>query len=454
MKNQPNLNNISQYPKYKADLFFSDNEPYLQRLLLVCGDVEQNPGPQGHNQPDLRTISYNIRGLGDERKLRHLLNIMHQKKGGKNSDFIACMQETYIVAPGKIPYIWRGNFFLTPGNGHSCGCLTLLSPHLNVISSKHFGHRGHVVACQRTGENNVTYVIANIYAPNPNTNEKIEFFEEVFDAVQEFQERYNCSAALILGDYNLVLKERETKLRNYSAQEKRVAKVVIDLLETSGMADIWNNFNGFTWRRPGTDSFSTIDRIAYSKDSLMPVSVKDDWTLSFSDHAAVEASFKDKKSKKSVRSRITRLDPHLAKVEWTRNKIETDFNEMYSTTPDVWDPHMKLEFAKLCIRTVNEQVQAERKQKETSEEESINEELEVAINRLSEGVNEATRTGDLIDYVETLRARKALLIEEKGERLAEKLGSKWYNEGEKSTRYFLRLLNRSLPDDFKLIPTD
>ena len=69
MKNQPNLNNISQYPKYKADLFFSDNEPYLQRLLLVCGDVEQNPGPQGHNQPDLRTISYNIRGLGDERKL-------------------------------------------------------------------------------------------------------------------------------------------------------------------------------------------------------------------------------------------------------------------------------------------------------------------------------------------------------------------------------------------------
>ena len=46
------------------------------------------------------------------------------------------------------------------------------------------------------------------------------------------------------------------------------------------------------------------------------------------------------------------------------------------------------------------------------------------------------------------------LIEKKGERLADKLGSKWYGEGEKSTRYFLRLLNRGQPDDFKLIETD
>ena len=44
-----------------------------------------------------------------------------------------------------------------------------------------------------------------------------------------------------------------------------------------------------------------------------------------------------------------------------------------------------------------------------------------------------------------------MLIEEKGRRLAEKLGTKWYNEGEKSTKYFLRLLNRSNPDKFNSI---
>ena len=51
--------------------------------------------------------------------------------------------------------------------------------------------------------------------------------------------------------------------------------------------------------------------------------------------------------------------------------------------------------------------------------------------------------------MEELRTQKEIFVENKGKRLAEKLGTKWYNEGEKSTRYFLRILNRSSPDNFK-----
>ena len=54
-----------------------------------------------------------------------------------------------------------------------------------------------------------------------------------------------------------------------------------------------------------------------------------------------------------------------------------------------------------------------------------------------------------MSHIEDLRGRKKVLIEEKGERLAARLGTKWFNEGEKSTRYFLRLLKRSAPDDFE-----
>jgi len=42
-------------------------------------------------------------------------------------------------------------------------------------------------------------------------------------------------------------------------------------------------------------------------------------------------------------------------------------------------------------------------------------------------------------------------LKKKGERLAEKLGTKWYNEGEKSTRYFLNLLKRKSPDNFQIL---
>ena len=59
----------------------------------------------------------------------------------------------------------------------------------------------------------------------------------------------------------------------------------------------------------------------------------------------------------------------------------------------------------------------------------------------------------LIQLVEELRIKKSRIIEEKGKgkRLAKKLSTKWYNEGEKPTKYFLRLPNRPSPDNFKSI---
>ena len=244
------------------------------------------------------------------------------------------------------------------------------------------------------------------------------------------------------------------KNRNFSSQEQRVASIVKDQINHLELSDIWEKNAGFTWRRPNTDTFSTIDRILFSKNSLNVVSVSEIWSLSYSDHAAVEASFSRIDQKTRNRSKITRLDGSLAKIQWTKVKIEQDFNEMLATMPADWDPHTKLEFAKMCIRTVVEQTQAERKRKEACKEDSINEELELAITKLGSGSLTGNRMTSLIDYVEELRNKKEALINEKGERLAEKLGTKWYNEGKKSTKYFLRLLNRATPDDFKSVTTE
>ena len=120
--------------------------------------------------------------------------------------------------------------------------------------------------------------------------------------------------------------------------------------------------------------------------------------------------------------------------------------------PVDWNPHLKLEFIKVCIRTVVEKIQAERKSCEIAEEDSLNEELDTAVKKLSSGTS--GNNANLIEYVEELRTRKMVLVEEKGARLAEKLGTKWFNEGEKSTRYFMRLLNRALPDNFETLQTD
>ena len=438
----------------KFNHFRASNADGSGLRLLLSGDVETNPGPKGGEceQCDhhLQVTTYNVRGLGDEKKVRHLINLIYKTGMKKNSDQIFCLQETYITKPGKIPYLWRGNFHLTPGTGNGQGCVTLLSPHLNVIEASEVEGRAHVLAVQRTPDTQTTYIVANIYAPTLNNFNKLEFFEKVLDKVSEFSERHNCETIIIPGDFNLVFRAAETKNRFFSNQEKRIANFVKDFANSINLADIWDvneHKTPFTWRRPNTDCFSTIDRIMYSKNYLTLESATVNWSYSFSDHAAVKACFNKKDISQNVRSRIVRLDPSLAKSNIYGPIIIQEYNSLIETIPTGWNPHQKLEFAKVCIRSVVEKVQADRKRKEITEEESLNSELEISINKLAQG--DSRDPNMLIEHIEDLRARKATLIEEKGARLAEKLGTKWYNEGEKSSRYFMRLLNRTSPDKFE-----
>ena len=444
---------------------------HLKRLtddrLIRSSDVQENPGPNPGLPDDMRNrdgpstrskgstlvMSYNVRGLTDDSKLRHLINSLYKKAGGKDRDFIACLQETYIEKENRIPYLWRGNYVLTPGTGNGCGCITLLSSHLNVVGSCNVENRAHVIACQKSGEVAVSYIVANIYAPNPNTSPKMDFYERVFDTINEFKERFDCDNILLAGDFNLNMKENEMKNRNFSVQEKRIANFVKDLAKGTGLIDCWESESSFTWRRPNSDTFSTIDRIFFSKNVFKSISCTSNWALGFSDHAAVEAYFDKINLQSSRKSRLVRLDPTLVKDPVASEAITKEFNEMFREALETWDPHMRLEYAKVCIRTVCERVQAERKRKDKSEEESLNEELNSAIEALAEGSHLRDSAG-LIDYIEELRTRKSILVERRGKYLAEKLGTKWYNEGEKSTRYFMRLLNRTNPDCFKKIEKD
>ena len=421
---------------------------HIVSRLTRSNDVERNPGPMDET---LMVTSYNVRGLNDERKLRHLVNSMYKEDRGKNVDFIACLQETYIDNPGKLPYLWRGNLHLTPGTGSSCGCITLTSSHLDIVRAVNVENRAHVLALQKQGERSMSYIIANIYAPNPNNSAKIDFFSSIFDAVIELSENYDCSNILIAGDFNLIFEGSEAKNRTYTAQERRLANFVKDQASSLSLVDGWEKKKLFTWRRPNSEIFSSIDRLLYSNRNLILNDISTNWSLGYSDHAAVKGLFKSKEKTSLPKSKITRLDPSLTTSERYSAEIVAGYSQMLSLMPTEWNPHLKLEYAKVCIRTVVEKVQADRKANEVNEENMVNEELDLAIGKLAEGVDD---TEGLIDHVEELRARKQTLIEEKGSRLAEKLGTKWYNEGEKSSKYFLRLLNRALPDTFELIQGD
>lgn len=422
----------------------------IRNRIRLGNDVEENPGPENREAGELRVTTYNVRGLNDDKKLRHLINYCYQESK-KCQDQVLCFQETYLTNPGIIPYLWRGNYFLTPGRGNSLGCLTLLSSHLNIVSAKSISDRAHVLVCKKVGETS-HFIVANVYAPNANNVEKIDFFEKIFEAVSELELAFTTSHILLTGDFNLTFNSKETKNRSQTSQERNVAKSVMDMLLTFELADAWKDKKGFSWKRANSDSFSRIDRCFYSSNHLRLLELKTNWSLSMSDHAAVEVTLTAaKEAEANVKTKFARIDPTLFTDPALKERILSELENFIAMAPGDWNPHMRLDYLKMSLRTICEKVQAERKRKEKSEEELLNAELELAIKALERPNVGLERRVELIDYVEELRAKKSIMIDAKGVRLAGKLRTKWYNEGEKSTRYFLRILERKNPDKFTQI---
>ena len=91
--------------------------------------------------------------------------------------------------------------------------------------------------------------------------------------------------------------------------------------------------------------------------------------------------------------------------------------------PQDWDPHLRLEYTKMCIRSIAELLQSEMKLRMKTEEE-----LELTMRALESDSTAETDKDALIEHVELLRGKKEVLNEEKGKALAARLGTKWYNK--------------------------
>ena len=95
--NYPRSNPPSNQPYFQARIssMTGDQKGRIILLgLLRSGNVEPNPGPAQHRGKEESTVmvtTYNVRGLNDERKLRHLVNCCYQKIAqNRDKDLFFC----------------------------------------------------------------------------------------------------------------------------------------------------------------------------------------------------------------------------------------------------------------------------------------------------------------------------------------------------------------------------
>ena len=436
-------------------------------LLFRCGDVESNPGPVNDEGPErrqqgqeqggqsgsrgrsaLQVITQNVRGLGDTKKVRHLINTCY-KLSKSASDSVFMFQETYVSKLDLVNFLWRGDHHLTSGNGNSLGCLTLVTAPFKIVRTVEIGQRGHIIALAKNDPNKVELIVANIYAPNGNGEDKVEFFNKVIDELNNQKLNYNCHRIFLAGDLNLVFSDDELQNRQHSIAEKRVAARVKLLFQQENLVDGWDlaTKRCFTWtsNRSGQPAFSTLDRILFNNDLVKFKDKVSDWSLSVSDHAAVIATFELIHSVQRS-TFISRLDPRLLLDQDGKRLLDEAFDELFEQRSAQWNPHVRLEFTKMCIRTAANTANGKIKARYRDEEKSLNEDINKVIDELvTEPPNDRKQL--LMHKLDDLRQLKRCLVTKLGTRLEARTARKWYNEGELANKYFFNLLNRKCSDE-------
>ena len=244
----------------------------------------------------------------------------------------------------------------------------------------------------------------------------------------------------LLGDFNTVFEAYETFSRSYSTQEQRHSTHIKQILDSLALEDGWlNNHTAHTWRQPGTKKSSRLDRI-YFQHNLVRENTTVDWAFTNSDHGAVIATFTEAGNRKAPKP--LRLNPELLKSKSLTESFLAEYRAHLDQIPAHWDPHQVLEFHKCAMRNAYLKINSENKKREHQDYDFLKADLHSHISALEACKDNVTKANRLMNRINQLKAMIAKLNLERGEALANKLKTKWYNEGERSNKYFLALLRR------------
>jgi hypothetical protein len=138
--------------------------------------------------------------------------------------------------------------------------------------------------------------------------------------------------------------------------------------------------------------------------------------------------------------RTVSLPTYIMNIPAEKQKVIEGMIDFKNMIEEGWNSHTKLEFLKTGLRTIVGEVMKQRNKREREELESIQSELErkmtftrtISLRAMEANLNE----------VEILFARRNNILEAKCDAMAVKAKTKWFHEGEKSSKYFLNIIRK------------
>ena len=409
------------------------------RTALIIAGIESNPGPEQIDDciSNLEIVTVNCNGLTCN--VRLLQTVSRIKKSFKQKDCIIFLQETHNANIILLESVWEGSVHVSPGTGGSKGVITLCSSKLSTISFK-TDEEGRFLFTTIMLPNNRLINTANLYSPNDH-NLSYQFISQLFEEWNRFCVNSltlttdpTLTSAIIAGDFNCVLNSQDSQQRTWTTKEQRLADHILSCIENQELYDTAlrsQNGNNFTWNRGNT--FSKIDHIFVSHDLLVSTSKYNTiWDFVKSDHAAIQISIKFNSVNNRGRS-YPKLNLMDLKGEGVVNEIKAEICKAIGEFPPYWNPHLKLDYIKMVIRTKILEIR------------SVFKKTRESIQTLRDRVDFFSSLSFLnsAQALEFANARSELYIaeESEAERLRLAAGIRWREQGEQSNKFFLNSLN-------------
>jgi hypothetical protein len=422
----------------------------VARILLIIAGLETNPGPTKKTQRKgtLEFITYNVRGLGNPKKATTLFNELN-RINAKNPKMIAVIQETHIDDFKKLSFKWRPEKIGVSGSGASCGVATILGADWKVTEDGALQNDARTIFCvvEDKTDPSLKIIIGCIYAPNEKNQVTIDYFEKVFNKLELFTQKYPQANIILAGDFNIPLYEDECITRQFTRWEKNMADTIVRNCEMYGLSEAHRSTRNkegtmHTFKRPGAGIFSTIDRIFTNFHQKNILKSQRNWGTIQSDHAMLTVTV-DLESKTVRGPGLTKLNVRTLENASSIETIENEFRKKLENVPQEWDPHMILDYSKAVFSGIVCELNKKTKLDTKTKGDDLKEELDRAHQRLEQ--LQAQKADPkvierLVRSISNIETEIDEFVNKKGEFLARLSRSKWYQEGEKSNKYFFNIL--------------
>lgn len=382
----------------------------------------------------LHLNTFNCRGIQDYVKRRKIFHYMRSIE----SDIIF-LQETH--SDKKDEQFWKSQWgelaWFASYSSNSRGVAILIRNTVSVkVNSAFYDPEGRFLILNAL-LNDVAVTLVNIYAPN---NDDPDFFLEVFAEIDKFE----ISSLIIAGDFNAVigpLDYQGTRQQHRNSNASDMLSVIIDEYD---LVDVWRNFHPnlrqYTRHQKLPRVLSRLDFILVSGNFLKNCEKSKILTGIQSDHSIVSLHFNDNQP---VRGKgYWKLNCHYLQydadfVNLLKERIR-EFKDIHKDSD--CNPNTLWDSLKCVINGISIEYSTRKKKERKKEKEQLTLDIDKIKIQIS---NDASRSDSLFVKLEELEDKLNKIYDFETKGLIIRSRVRWLEEGEKNSKYFCNLENRS-----------